>query len=237
MLNNQVGWDDNLPGERNPLGLHMQFTKIDADAFTSAKTVGHFVRYRVSVQGANKDQTYLLYMWKIGSQVQLAYGQVYVNARGLLMAHRPHPDQQDKDSVDSDDEIELAFQAAPGEPMRFLLTTSDAKLLVPGTVVPYPISSEDKGCRLEARLGMPDAQAVLLYVDGLAPSADVPFQAISEGEAHPASFHTNARGHAATVDLPYVEGKDAGVLKVSVATKECSVSVDIPWGNGSYHAF
>jgi len=81
---------------------------------------------------------------------------------------------------------------------------------------------------------MPDGEAVLIYADGLDPGADVPFQAVSEGEAHAGSFHANARGHAATVDLPYVTGKNAGLLKVSITAKGCSTAVEIPWGKGSY---
>ncbi len=43
-------------------------------------------------------------------------------------------------------------------------------------------------------------------------------------------MNLNANGHVASVDHPYVEGKDSGVLKVTLATKSCSVSVEIPWG-------
>ncbi|WP_263354007.1 hypothetical protein [Acidicapsa acidisoli] len=236
MLNLQVGWDDAVPSAQNPSGLRMSFTLIDTDAFVSYNLVHHVARYRAFAPGAPADQVYSLSSWKIGSEVQTIYDQVYVNAKGLLMLHKPRPDQQDKDAVDSQDEIELSLEAARGEPVRYVLTTADGKLLVPGTVVPYPIESKDGNCRLEARLGMPDAEAVLIYVDGLAPKADVPFQEISEGESHASIFHTNPRGHAAAVDLPFVVSKAAGILKVSVATKGCTATVEIPWGKDSYHA-
>ena len=228
MLNAQVGWDDALPGEHNPTGLHMHFVKIDSEAFLQGKAVGHFVRYRVLVPGAPQEPVYALAQWKIGSQIQAAYNQVYVNAKGLLMLHRPRPDQQDKDAVDPADELDLSLQTAAGEPVRYALTSSETSLIVPGTVVPNPIEKKDGACRLEARLAMPDAEGVIIYADGLEPGTDVPFQAISEGEAHPGSFHTNAKGHAAAVNLPYVKGKNSGVLKVSVAVKGCSVSIEIP---------
>jgi len=234
MLNAQVGWDDALPGEHNPAGLHMQFAKIDSEAFLQGKAVGHFVRYRVLVPGAPQEPSYALAVWKIGGQIQVAYNQVYVNAKGLLMLHRPRPEQQDKDAVDPADEIDLSLQTAAGEPVRYALTSSESSLIVPGTVVPNPIEKKDGDCRLEARLAMPNAEGVVIYADGLEPGTDVPFQAVSEGEAHPGSFHTNAHGHAATVNLPYVKGKSAGVLKVSVAAKGCSVSIEIPWGKESY---
>jgi hypothetical protein len=100
--------------------------------------------------------------------------------------------------------------------------------------VPNPIEKKDGNCRLEARLAIPEAEGVIIYADGLEPGTDVPFQAVSEGESHPGSFHTNAHGHAATVNLPYVKGKSYGVLKVSVAAKGCTVSIEIPWGKGTY---
>lgn len=234
MLNAQVGWDDALPGEHNPAGLHMNFVKIDSEAFLQSKTIGHFVRYRVLVPGAPQEPVYALAQWKIGSQIQVAYNQVYVNAKGLLMLHRPRPDQQDKDSVDPADELDPSLQTAAGEPVRYALTASETSLIVPGTVVPNPIEKKDGACRLEARLAMPDAEGVILYADGLEPGTDVPFQAISEGETHPGSFHANAKGHAAAVNLPYVKGKNSGLLKVSIAAKGCSVSIEIPWGKGSY---
>lgn len=234
MLNAQVGWDDALPGEHNPAGLHMNFVKIDSEAFVQSKTVGHFVRYRVLVPGAPQEPVYALAQWKIGSQIQVAYNQIYVNSKGLLMLHRPQPDQQDKDALDPADELELSLQTAAGEPIRYALTSSENSLIVPGTVVPNPIEKKDGNCRLEARLAMPGAEGVLIYTDGLEPGTDVPFQAVSEGESHPGSFHTNGHGHAATVNLPYVKGKSNGVLKVSVASKGCSVSIEIPWGKGSY---
>jgi len=234
MLNAQVGWDDALPGEHNPAGLHMQFAKIDSEAFLQGKAVGHFVRYRVIVAGAPPEPTYALAVWKIGSQIQVAYNQVYINAKGLLMLHRPRPDQQDKDTVDPADELDLSLQTAAGEPVRYALTSSESNLIVPGTVVPNPIEKKDGNCRLEARLAIPEAEGVIIYADGLEPGTDVPFQAVSEGESHPGSFHTNAHGHAATVNLPYVKGKSYGVLKVSVAAKGCTVSIEIPWGKGTY---
>jgi hypothetical protein len=161
--------------------------------------------------------------------------EVYVNAKGLLMVHKPRPEQEDKDIVEDADEIDLATSAARGEPVRFVLASADGAVLIPGTVVLYPIESKDGTCKLEVRLGLPDGEAVLIYADGLPPKSEVPIQLASAGEAEAGKFSVNASGHAATIDLPYVDGKDSGTLKVTLATKGCSTSVEIPWGKGSYH--
>jgi hypothetical protein len=137
--------------------------------------------------------------------------------------------------VDGADEYDLSVQVAKGEPVRFLLVANDLSLQVPGTVVPFPIEASNRKCRLELRLGMPDGEAVLVYADGLPAKTDVPFEATSGSVMKPGKLSTNAKGHAATVDFPFVAGQEAGILDVKIATKGCSVSAEIAWGKGTYH--
>jgi hypothetical protein len=230
VLERQVGWDDNLPNDVNPAGLQFQFSKIGELNLPQ----GHLINYRVYVHGAAENKKYALGVWKVGTELQVLPTDVYVNTKGLLMDHKPRPDQEDKDSVEEEDELDLAVEAARGEPIRVILATADGKLMVPGTVVPFPIESKDKTCRLEARLASKDGEAILLYVDGLPPNTVVPFETNSAGEVGQGEFTVNANGHAAATDLPYVKGKKSGVVKETLTTNECSVSVEIPWGKGSY---
>ena len=231
LLQRQVGWDDALPDKKNPSGLHFKFLKIDE----ASTPEGHQVRYRVYVPGASEKPKYALGTWKIGSDLQILPVDVYVNAQGLLMVHKPRPDQENSDSVADDDELDLATPAARGEPVRFVLATPDGKFMVPGTVVPFPIESKGSTCRIEVRLVEPEGQAILIYADGLPPNSEIPFQAVSAGEPETSKFSVNANGHAVTTDLPYVDGKAMGILKVTVDAKGCLTSVEIPWGKGTYH--
>jgi hypothetical protein len=229
MLNQQVWWDSAQPTDSNPKGLELHFSKIDE----TERDGLHFVRYRVYLPGAPENQKFGLQVWKIGTnlkQMETVTEAVYVNGKGLLMTQKPRPDQEQKDSTEN--EVTLALRTARGEPARFVLP--NRKFLFPGVVVPHPVESEDGNCRLEARLASDEGEAILLYADGFPPNSDIPYQSTSENEAHSGSFHTDDRGHAGTVVLPFVVGKDAGVLKASIATKGCSVSVEIPWGKGSY---
>jgi hypothetical protein len=230
-IQQQVGWDDNLPSKVNPTGLQFQFAKI-GDLTISGQ---HVIKYRAYVRGAAENKKYYLGVWKVGAEIKILPTDVYVNAKGLLMVHKPRPDQEDKDSVEEEDEIDLAFQAARGEPIRVILATADGKFMVPGTVVPFPIESKDKNCRLEVRLASPDAEAILIYADGLTPNTQAPFDSISAGDMTHDVFNVNAQGHAAAADQPYVDGKETGVVKETLTTKDCTVSVEIPWGKGSYH--
>ncbi len=230
-IQQQLGWDDNLPSRVNPARLQFQFLKIGDLTFPQ----GHVTNYRAYVHGAAENKKYYLGIWKVGAEINILPTDVYVNANGLLMDHKPRPDQENKDSVEEEDELDLALQAARGEPIRVVLATADGKFMVPGTVVPFPIVSVDKGCRLEIRLASPDAEAILIYADGLPPNTQVPFESNSAGDVGQNNFTVNANGHAAAADLPYVDGKDKGIVKETLTTKECSASVEIPWGKGSYH--
>ena len=230
-LKKQVGWDDNLPDSTNPGGLQFHFSKIGDLNIPQ----GHLVNYRAYVRGAAEKTKYFVGVWKVGAELQILPTDVYVNAKGLLMDHKPRPDQEDKDSVEEDDELDLAVEAARGEPIRVILVSADKKIAVPGTLVPFPIESEDKNCRLEVRLASMDGQAILIYADGLPPNTVVPFESNSAGEVVQNKFNVNAQGHAVAGDQPKVDGKDSGVVKETLSTKDCSVSVEIPWGKGSYH--
>jgi hypothetical protein len=230
LLQRQMSWDENATNAKNPGGRHFQFFKID-ETGSSGKRLA---TYRAYVPGVPESKKYALTVWRIGSDPRQIPGDVYVNAKGLLMVHKPKPSQEDSDFV-GDDELHMAVQAAQGEPIRYALESSDKQLLVAGTTVPFPIADQGQGCRLEVRLATPEADAVLISADGLPANTDVPIQLVSGGATDTGSFHTDAQGHAVTTDLPDVAGLDRGSLKVTLATQECSAAVEVPWGKKSYH--
>jgi hypothetical protein len=230
LMQQQIGLDNAAPNERNPKGLRIQFQKLGVVDDGN----GHSVRYRLLVPGAPEKQNYVLGVWRIGVDVKTTPQQVFTNAKGLVMWHLPTGDQEKADLLDRTDEIEVDLKAARGEPIRYVLASPDGKVFFPGTVVPYPIESRDGKCRMEARLGTPEGEAVLVYVDGLAPNALVPLKTVSEGENHAPMLAADAQGHGAAIVAPAVEGKTSGVVKISLSAPGCSVSVDVPWGAGSY---
>ncbi len=231
LIQQQIKLDYPEPNAMNPKGLRIHFSRIGDVQLPE----GHFIRYRLLVPGAPDKQSYTLAAWRIGAPFKSFGGQVYTNARGLVMTHPPHPDEENKDALKKEDEIEVDLRAARGEPVRYMLATPDEKLFIPGAVVPYPIQSRNGNCRLEARLGFPEGQAVLLYGDGLPPGLKFPMQSVSEGKTSTQMVTANQHGQAIAIISPYVAGKAAGVLKMSVDVPGCSASVEIPWGKGSYH--
>jgi hypothetical protein len=231
LMQQQIALDSASPNERNPKGLRIQFQKI---ADIQQKPEGHTLRYRLLIPGAPEQQSYVLEVWRIGTEVQLTPHQVYTNAKGLVMWHAPRPDQENKDSLDSKEEIEVDLKAARGEPIRYILVSPDGKLLFPGTVVPFPVESSNNKCHMEARLGFPDADGVLVYIDGLVPNSAVPLQTVSGTVTQSPHIIADEKGHAVAVVAPMIAGNNAGVVNISMTIRACSVSVEIPWGDGSY---
>ena len=232
-MRQQIGLDSASANAKKPDGLRIQFSKIGEVDLPD----GHFMRYRMLVPGAPEKQSFVMAIWRIGSPVRYSHKPLYVNAKGLVMTHLPLPEQEGKEAADKADEVEVDLKAARGEPIRYMLASPDGKLFYSGTIVVHPIESKDGNCRLEARLGLPAGQTVLVYVDGLLPNVQVPLQSISEGESHIPMLSSDSHGHAVSIVAPYVTGKEAGVVKMAVASAGCSVSVEVPWGKGSYHSF
>ena len=230
LIQRQMSWDENNPGRYNPNKLYFQFSKTD-ETTSSGKRVAH---YRAYVFGAPEKKRYSLTVWRIGSDPRILSNNVYVNAKGLLMVHQPRPEQEESDFL-GDEEFQLTVQAARAEPVRYAFTSSDRELLVYGTVVPFPLTDNDRGCRLEVRLAVPDATAVLLYADGLAANTEIPFQLLTADETGTGKFSVNAQGHAVASNFPSSGGKENGSVRVNLTTTGCSLAVEFPWGRGSYH--
>jgi len=230
MLNTQVAWD---AGFNNPSGPRLRFVQFDE--FT--RPDGHFARYRIYADGAPEGKPYILALLKIGTfpkDVQIVSSAAFVNRKGLLMTRKATPDEEDGETVSTNVEFDIGIQAANGEPLRFLLRSKDNEVFIPGSLVPYPIASTDHGCKLEARLAVPEAQAILIYGDGFSPNSEVQVQSDSAGEIKDSKQNVDANGHVQFVEFPFVVGKDSGVLRDSISTRECTVSVSVPWGSGTY---
>jgi hypothetical protein len=231
MLNSQAVWDS---GFNHPKGPRLRFAKLDE----VTRPEGHFTRYRIYADRVQEGTPYILAAWSIGTSLEdlhVLSSAVYINRKGLLLTRKPNPDEEDRETVAEDAEYDLGVQAADGEPLRFVLRSADNKVLAPGTLVPFPIQSTDKGCKLSAMLASPDGEAILISGEGFPPNTEVWVQGNSAGELKQSQKPVDAAGRVEFVELPYVLGKDAGTLNDTIATKDCTVSVNIPWGKGTYH--
>lgn len=230
MLNTQVVWDN---GFNRPTGPRLRFQKVDE----VTRPQGHFTRYRIYAQGVQEGVPYVLAAWTIDTGLEdlhVLSDAVYVNRKGLLLTRKPNPEEEDRDTVAEDVEYDLGVQAANGEPLRLILKTVDNKVMVPGTLVPFPVESKDKNCKLSAMLAEPEGEAILISGEGFPPNSEVIVQGNSAGEPKQSRKPVDASGHIQFVELPYVQGKDTGMLDDTISTKDCTVSVTIPWGKGTF---
>jgi hypothetical protein len=231
LLQRQARWDDEA-GPLNPSGLHLRFEKIDEQAGLPG---GVAARYRVFAEGAPENKVFAFESWPMDKPLAADPRDVYVNVQGLLMIHRPRPEQETSLKAEGD-ELVLSLVTGSAEPMRFVLSSMDGQLKVFGTLVPHPVVAEDKGCRLEVRVAQPDATAVLLIVDGFPAKARIPLVLESEGAVDSRILDTNADGHAVMAGFPYLPGKAQGILRASAEGPNCLPTAVLPWGAPAHPA-
>jgi hypothetical protein len=235
LLERQARWDDagsgdlNLTGSRfNPSGLHLRFEKIDEQVTQGSRVAAH---YRVFAEGAPENKVYSFGSWTVAHPLSTDRRDIYVNAQGLLMLHKPTPEQELILKA-GDEEFDVLAETDSAEPVRYLFSSRDRQLIIYGTLVPHPVVSEDQGCRLEVRIAQPDATAVLIVVDRFPAKAKVPLVLESEGSSTSAMLNTNAEGHAVMAVFPYVPGIAQGMLKASAEGPKCLPYIVMPWGTG-----
>jgi hypothetical protein len=129
-----------------------------------------------------------------------------------------------------DDPIDLATRPAPGEPVRLGLVSEDGSAKVFAKLNPIPIRGEDRGCRVEATLLTPGAEAVLIEGSGFPPSRQATFDSDSEGERHRGNVKMDAEGAYTGLVLPYTKGVASGTLHVTLKSGKCAPALSVPWG-------
>jgi hypothetical protein len=183
----------------------------------------------VYAEGAPENKVYAFGSWSLTNAPTTDPHDLYVNGQGLLMLHKPKPEQALSFKV-GDDEYDVTAVTDSAVPTRYLLTSRDRQLMIYGTLVPNPVMAEEQGCRMEARIAQPNASAVLIIVDRFPAKAKIPLVLESEGSSFTAVLNTNAEGHAAMAVFPFVSGISQGMLKASAEGSGCLPYVVLPWG-------
>jgi len=235
LLEHQARWDDAVSGDLNPTGsrlnpegLHLRFTKIDEQATPGGQSTAH---YRVYAEGAPENRVYSFGTWPMASNLVYDPQDLYVNGQGLLMLHKPKPEQEFSFKAEAD-EYDVVAVTDSAVPTRFVLASRDRQLMVFGTLVPNPVVVEEQGCRLEARLAQPDATAVLIIADRFPAKTKIPLVLESGGRSSNQLLMTNDEGHGVMGVFPYVSGIAHGLLKASAEGPNCVPYVVLPWGAG-----
>jgi hypothetical protein len=130
--------------------------------------------------------------------------------------------------------VEITTTAAKGEAVRVALLTDDKKGGAATSAVPFPLESEDKGCKLQALLGSKDAELVLIEGDGFKTSDNFTLGTETFGQKTTLGTKPDAQGHFVAAMTPYVQGHDSGDTVVFYQSDVCTPTLSFHWGKGSY---
>lgn len=225
LLDRQARWDDAGRGDSNGSGQRLRFEKIDDQVKPGDKGAA---RYRVYAEGAPQDKVFVFQTWLVDGTLRSDPRDIYVNAQGLLMIHKPKAEQESSLRA-GDDELVVESATENAEPIRFLLARRDGETPIYGTLVSHPVESYDQGCKLEVRIAESGAAAVLMIVEGFPAKAKIPLVLESEGSVISEVLDTNLDGHAVMAVFPPVQGKPQGTIKASAEGPNCLPSVTLPW--------
>jgi hypothetical protein len=225
LLNRQAKWDKAQISDSSGLGSRLRFEKIGDPATPGAAAPS---RYRVYAEGASPDKVFVLNTWLLDGTLTIDPRDMYVNAQGLVLPHKPKPEQEAVMKAVGE-ELEVRAGKGNGEPLRFVLTSRDGEASVYGTLVEHPLVSYDHECILEARVAQPNATAALIIADGFPARTKIPLVLESEGAQANDVLETNSDGHAVIAVLTTVPGKTQGTLKVTAEGHNCLPSVLVPW--------
>lgn len=156
-----------------------------------------------------------------------------------------------EDTMRPNEPLHIDTTAAPGEAVRVALIGADQKHGAATSAVPFPIASVDKGCKLQALLGMKDAALVLIEGEGFPADASLKLQTVTGGDSRTMTTRSDAHGRMVAAILPSEKGVDAGQITVryagvvnppslqtpstpAPAGPACSPAVSFSWGKGSY---
>lgn len=187
------------------------------------------VVYNLVVDGAPKDQTYVLIAWPINTAkpVEQLKG-LSIDADGVIVCAGKTPEQCVGEK--ENDPVNLPLFPAKGEIVRVALVSSDQKTKIFGAVVPDPIVSSSSPCSLEAIRLMPQFALALVRAKGYAANETVTFFSKSYDESHQQDVKANSEGNAIWGMLPAVKGKQRGTTMVSAKGGSCTSSISFDWG-------
>jgi hypothetical protein len=150
------------------------------------------------------------------------------------------------------DPLVIEATAAPGEPIRVALIDDNRRRGAAAETVPFPITKEDQGCKLQILLGMKDGSLVLVEGTGFPPNTPLKLESITAGHTRTLSPRTNPDGRLVVADLPEAAGQASGETTVRYAgvshvptldegknaapDPTCAPAVTFPWGKGTYKA-
>ena len=256
-------------------GLSVTLTEVGR-----AKTPeGTKITYQLAATGFPPDKRVMLLRWPLNAEARTVMGGIGFDAKGIAVCGDAAPAQPSAASglsaapppapgagneqpgfvpppscqatMQPNQPVQVEATVAPGEAIRVALTSEDRKQDAVASVVPFPIASADKGCRLQVILGMKNAAMVLIEATGFPPNTPLKFDVVTGDDTRTVHPRSNADGRMVFPLLPGAKGLTAGettvkfsginrqpLLDTSKETPQpavdCAPAVSFHWGEGSY---
>jgi hypothetical protein len=200
---------------------------------------GTEITYQVSGTGFTPGEKVSLIRWPLDGSVQTTMDGLTVSSGGQAICGKAEAGSDASacgNTMQPDQPLEVKAVAAPGEAIRIALLDSEQKRGAATSVIPYPVSGADKGCKLQLMLGLKNAALVLLEGDGFPPNATITLHTESWGLKQAITTKSNADGHLITATMSGVKGHDSGETTISYEGTTCTPSLKYSWGVDSYKA-
>jgi hypothetical protein len=184
------------------------------------------VSYRLFASGLPKGQHFTLWTWNLGIEPQ-AVADAFINPDGLIVNRL-------SDATHKEDPIDIRASAGRGEQKRFALTSDDWALQAFAEAVPFPLEQSANGCRLSVEMSAPNYAGVVLRGSGFQPSETLTINMASGPEGVKQQAAATSEGTYTAAIFPAVKGQNSGNASVTITSSKCSLTLQFPWGDGSY---
>jgi hypothetical protein len=184
------------------------------------------ISYRLFASGLPKGQHFTLWTWNLGSAPQ-AVADAFVNPDGLIVNRMG-------DATHKEDPIDIRASAGRGERKRFALTSDDWVMQAFAEAIPFPLEQSANGCRLSVEMSAPNYAGVVLHGSGFQPNEELAINLVSGREGAKQQATAKSDGTYTAAIFPAVKGQKSGNASATIASSKCSLTVQFPWGDGSY---
>ena len=194
---------------------------------------GTEITYQIQGTGFTPDMKLTLLRWPLNQGVAKVMDGVIVNTAGIAVCDGAATSSCSK-TLQAQAPVVVTATVAKGEAVRVALIADDKKHVAAVSLVPFPIASEDRGCKLEVVRGAKNNELVLVEGDGFAKATNFNAGSESFGEKHPLGANPTAAGHFVVAMTPWVTGHDEGDTVIYAQTDSCSPTLSFHWGKDTY---
>ena len=223
LLNIQRNWGPKM----NTSGVTISLTPTQNGQLGDHSYAG----YRLYESGLPKNAVFVLNSFPIDLKLRKMLDGITFSDRGeAICAGKPGTCTGDKPN----DDIDLKFVAADGEPIRLGLISEDGQYKAFVSIVPFPIQARDGNCFVQAIRLLPGFELALLQGTGFPKDAEIKVDSASEGEKHAWSDKADNEGNVQLALAPGVKGKSRGTVMTTLSSPACKLTIKFDWGKGTY---